>query len=330
MREQAQQTALVVAALRRIDRAATATPETVHLLAGGLSGSSVYRFALAGEQVVLKVTPPGTNGRLIARAHREIRFYHDLSTRVPLPVPRVLGAGLDETAGAVLLLAAYEPSPPPHRWTEQAYARVAQQLGRFHATFWGAESGTNLPGWLQAKPRVTIAQCEDAVRRWRALSERDDLHDTLEPLVGRLNRLLMSVPELDPRMSAPPLTLCHGDCHAGNLLQDTNGEWIWADWQEVRLGHGVDDLVFFWQRAFAAADICPPYDAMVEAYHAGLNRVSDLLSREQLVHDLAWAELRSWLIDWPDYLGALPGPRIQRVLERVAMLIDRFEKTGEF
>jgi DNA repair protein RecN (Recombination protein N) len=37
------------------------------------------------------------------------------------------------------------------------------------------------------------------------------------------------------------------------------------------LGPGVDDLAFFWQRAFAASDTPPPSDAMVQSYAAGLD-----------------------------------------------------------
>ena len=125
-------------------------------------------------------------------------------------------------------------------------------------------------------------------------------------------------------MPAMPTTLCHGDLHADNLLRGMGGEWIWADWQEVRLGPGVDDLAFFWARAFAVAGSPPPFDAMVRAYSAELQAVSGTqLEQERLAEALAWAELRSWLVDWPAYLGALPGATVERVLLQIDALIDR-------
>src|SRR5215203_3037249 len=87
--------ALVGAALRRIGKEAAAT-EDVRLLAGGQSGSSVYRLDLAGEDVVVKVTVPGDRGWLMERARREALFYRDLAAHAPVSVPRMLGLDLDE------------------------------------------------------------------------------------------------------------------------------------------------------------------------------------------------------------------------------------------
>jgi aminoglycoside phosphotransferase (APT) family kinase protein len=239
----------------------------------------------------------------------------------------VLGFDLSETEGAVLLLAAYMPSPPPDDWTERGYVQVIHQLGRLHGTFWGKTTESELPDWLRAKPGVTRAQCQAAAMLWRALGERDDLREALAPNRRSLESLLMNIPALDLNMPTTPATLCHGDFHAGNLLQGPTGEWIWADWQEVRLGPGVDDLAFFWQRAFAEADTPPPHDAMVKAYAAGLATVDGpLISREQVDRALAWAELRSWLVDWPGYLGALSTARIARVLRRIDTLMSRLER----
>jgi len=186
-----------------------------------------------------------------------------------------------------------------------------------------------MPEWHRATPHVTLAQWRDAAKLWRALGGRDDLREPLVPYRRRLESLVMGVPALKPRMAALPATLCHGDCHAGNLLQGAAGEWIWADWQDVRLGAGVDDLNFFWQRAFVAADTSPPFEAMVQAYVVGPETVGGmLLTREQVDQALAWAELRSWLVDWPNYLGALSATRMERVLRRIGTLIDQLEVAG--
>ncbi len=140
----------------------------------------------------------------------------------------------------------------------------------------------------------------------------------------------MRIPALDSKLVTLPVTLCHGDCHAGNLLQGPNKEWIWADWQDLRLGPGVDDLAFFWQRALVEAATPPPYDAMVQAYGAGLVTGDGLkITRDQLDRALAWSELRSWLVDWPSYLGVLSTARMESVLQRIDMLIDQLELAGD-
>jgi Ser/Thr protein kinase RdoA (MazF antagonist) len=318
----------VVGALRRLGWG----PDdllSVHLLAGGLSGSSGYRLDLAGEDVVLKVTRPSVSRQVWERAQREFLFYRDLATRVPVVVPRVLGLDLSETEGVVILLAAYARSPSPDEWTEHAYIQVARQLGRFHAAFWDKTATLALPEWLREMPPVTDAQCREAARRWRALGARDDLDDALGASCRRLEHLVMEVPALDQSMTSLPTTLCHGDFHADNLLQGPDGEWIWADWQEVQLGPGVNDLAFFWQRAFVANETLPPYETMVQVYGVGLETVDGaVVSREQLDRALAWAEFRCWLVDWPFYLGALSTTRMERVLRRIETLIDQLEITG--
>jgi Ser/Thr protein kinase RdoA (MazF antagonist) len=329
MNERTQQEVLIAAALRRLGQD-LAPSTTVRLLAGGRSGSSVYHLDRAGQGSVLKVTLPDADRQGMTRARREVRFYRDLAMRVPVLVPRLLGVDFDTRAGVVMLFTAYEPSPSPDRWPECDYTGVAHQLGRFHATFWERSAVASLPGWLRPKPRPTLAQSRTAARQWRALSERDDLRPMLQPYLRKLERLVMSVPALERRFVTLPATLCHGDCHTGNLLRNPDGEWVWADWQDVRLGPGVDDLSFLWQRAFAAADRPPPDDVMVQAYDAGLESVlGTRVPRAELGRNLAWAELRSWLVDWPAYLGALPTIRIERVIQRIVALIDHFQAPGE-
>ncbi len=316
----------LAAALRRIGREPAVDSLTSILLVGGLSGSSVHQLEVAGEIMVLKITTPSEDGQPMARARREVWFYRDLAARVPILVPRVLGLDLDERGGAVILLAAYTPSPLPDEWTKCSYVQIARQLGHLHATFIGREAVTTLPSWLRATPKVSIAQCRNAARTWRALSDRDDLSMVFEHYLRKTARLAMRVRTLDARMFTLPTTLCHGDCHAGNLLQGPGGEWIWADWQDVRLGPGEDDLAFFWQRAFVAADTSPPYDAMVQAYGVGLMTGDGVqITFEQLVRAITWAELRSWLVAWPNYLRFLSTEQVERVLQRVDMLIGQLE-----
>lgn len=320
---------LVGAILHRLGWDASAGILTEQLLAGGLSGSSILYLDLADQATVLKTIPSGADRQLIQRACREALFYRDLATRVPVIVPRVLGLDLDDVEGPALLLVAYSPSPEPNDWAERDYVQVARQLGQLHGAFWNKTTTSPLPDWLHVKPGVTVTQCRDAVALWDRLGQRDDLHQVLKPYQRVLENLLTSIPALDPQLSTMPPTLCHGDCHTGNLLQGPAGEWIWADWQEVRLGPGVDDLAFLWQRAFAASSVRPPFDAIVQAYSAGLHAAGGVaVSREQLDRELDWAELRSWAVDWPGYLSAVSRDRIGCVLRRIEMLIHRLALGG--
>lgn len=326
MSECEQSESIVTAALRRLGQEPVTTSLSSRLLAGGLSGSSVHSIELAGQAMVLKMTRPSEDRRLLERASQEVRFYRDLAKRVPVMIPDVLGFDVNETEGAILLLAAYTPSPPPHDWAEYQYREVVGELGRFHATFESQANRSRLPDWLRPKPRVMGAQCQHAVHLWTVLGEQQDLQRFLEPSLSKIASLVMGVPALDAQTISLPTTLCHGDCHASNLLRGPAGEWIWADWQDVRLGPGVDDLAFFWQRAFVAADTPPPYATMVRAYRAGLESVDGILIPHQhLERALAWSELSGWLVDWPGFLKALPTARVADVVQRIDSLIGQLE-----
>ncbi len=319
----------VIAALRRLGREPDPDSLTSRLLAGGLSGSSVHCLTLAGQAMVLKVTTPTADPHLMVRARREFLFYQHLARLVPVRVPSVLACNLDETEEVAILLAAYRPPLSPDDWVEASYLEVVQQLSRLHATYWDRTAVPTLPAWLPAKPHLSPAHCQDAAQRWRALGDRHDAPTVPEPDLRKLADLVLRIPALDPQMITLPVTLCHGDCHTGNLLRGPNGEWVWADWQDVRLGPGVDDLAFLWQRAFVAAATPPPFEAMVRAYGAGLMTVEGIqVTPEQLDRALAWSELRSWLVDWPGYLAAVSATRMERVLQRIDALTDQLELAG--
>jgi Ser/Thr protein kinase RdoA (MazF antagonist) len=307
-------------ALRRIGREPVTDAMSIQVLAGGLSGSSVLALDVDGEAMILKVTVPAPeHPERMEQARREVLFYQELASRVPVPVPRCLGVDFNETSGGVVLLSACKPPRPPDEWTAQDFCDVANQLGRFHATF--REAATR-PDWIPVIPAITVDQCRSAQARWRTLANRDGMEAAAEQCL-RAGRLAMKVHELGSHLSSLTPTLCHGDFHTGNLLQGPDGSWIWADWQGVRVGPGVDDLSFFWERAFADAETSPPYDAMVRAYRAGVATGQDApVRRAQVERALTWSELRSWLLNWPEYLGYLPIARLERVLRRMDALCN--------
>jgi len=96
---------------------------------------------------------------------------------------------------------------------------------------------------------------EPARAAWRALWTQPRLAAVFDQAtIARVEGALQSL-AVEPVASASPdlpLTLCHGDAHHENLLTRDDGAWVWADWQEVGIGCGVDDVSFFYQRSMAA------------------------------------------------------------------------------
>jgi hypothetical protein len=318
---------IIASALRQLYDPPAPQPDAYKLLAGGMSGSFVYDVRLGDTRAVLKMTLPTSPHVALAQARREAWFYEHLAPRVPLLVPRPLALHVDEARGISILLNAYQPSPPAPRWSDRHYVEIASQLGRLHGSFWGKVAGLAAFQWLRPEPRPAMpVRCRQASMTWRDMGEREALRDGVIP--RRLQTVQRLLERLSAREQPPPTmppTLCHGDCHTGNILHGAAGEWMWADWQAVHIGSGAEDLSFFCQRALAAGGILPR-EAMVDAYRAAIAaEVEDVPTAERIEHALAWAELTSWLLDWPPYLTNAPAHKLGRVLDRIDSVVDRLE-----
>ena len=311
-------------ALRDLDLGQVSPPDAYQLLVEGGSGSSVYAFHIAGEQVVLKVTLPSSPPALLVQARREAGFYRRLAQEIPLAVSRLLAISAPESGSVAILLGAEEPAPPLPLWTERHYRDIATQLGQLHGRFWGAVDRLRTFDWLHPEAPPSLSDtCDEATSTWQFIGMRDDLGDSetrvrLRAIPGLVARL----PALGPPPALPD-TLCHGDCHPGNLLRGKSGKWVWVDWQAVRIGAGSEDLAFFWQRA-EMADGRVPRETMLDAYLTALEAEGAATpTAHQLERALAWAELRSWLLDWPPYLAHAAAPLLGVVLDRIDDLTGR-------
>ncbi|MBM3240081.1 aminoglycoside phosphotransferase family protein [Candidatus Poribacteria bacterium] len=200
------------------------------VLQGGISGSYTYRINLASEQVVLKVTMSGAESYVFQRAQREAAFYQDLADRIPLSVPHVLSIHTDDVHGIYLLLAAYQPSPPPAKWDEARYIEMAQQLGRFHATFWDKTDTLTEFHWLRRREQESIdTEIQSAYSYWQNLKKEQRFENVLTARYYRLvHELLEQIKDIESVIQSLPLALCHGDCHIDNLLEDSSGNLIWT------------------------------------------------------------------------------------------------------
>ncbi len=317
---------LIAEALGNLGYGPAVSPDEYRLVAGGLSGSSVYAIHLADERVVLKVTLPTSTPALLDQAGREASFYQRLAQDVPLAVPRLVATSTSKASGVAILLGACEPTPPLTVWTDRDYTDIAAQLGQFHGRFWGKADRLRTFRWLHpAPPTAPSIRFRQAMSAWRVMSERKELDD------GMTLRRIQTIPDLMARLSrldpppALPETLLHGDCHPDNLLQNQAREWIWADWQAVRTGQGPVDLAFLWQRAEIGGGHVPR-EAMAREYQTGLEvEGAETPMPDKLELALAWAEFTSWLLDWPPYLAGASACRIGSVLDRMDGLIERLE-----
>lgn len=127
-------------------------------LGPGISGAAIYRVTVDGADAILKLTAARSAPYVRERSRREIAFYRELAASVPLRVPRVIGIHTG-AVGTALLLAAYEPAPPPRAWRHEHYVSAAEHLARFHAAFWDRTGALDAIPWLP-RPRRGTATAE--------------------------------------------------------------------------------------------------------------------------------------------------------------------------
>lgn len=288
-----------------------------------MSGAATYRMIVEGTDAVLKLTAAGSAPYVCERARREIAFYREMASHVPLRVPRVIAMHTG-SEGFALLLAADEPALPPDTWQEARYLAAARQLARFHAAFWNRTSTTDAYPWL-LRPRQgdAIADIERAHHDWRALRERPQLADILTMQQDHwIHRLVAAMEAVDAIIASLPLTVCHGDCNPGNVLTATDGGLVWTDWQEIRLARGPEDLSFLLQQA-AIFGGAVPYDAALATYQATLAvETGQDVPLALIRHMVAAAELRSRALLWPAYLTEAAPDDVAAMLWRLRDLAE--------
>jgi Phosphotransferase enzyme family len=296
--------------------------DAYRVLGRGISGAATYRVTIDGTDAVLKLTAARSAPHVRERARREIAFYRQMAAHVPLRVPGVIGAHTD-AEGFVLLLAAYEPAPPPETWQAERYLTAARQLARFHAVFWDRVGPLDACPWvLQPCREDALAEIECAHQYWWVLRERPQLEGILTVQQDRwIHRVVAGMGAVEAIIASLPLTLCHGDCNPSNVLVAPDGGLIWADWQEVRAARGPEDLSFLLQQATILGGRVP-YDAVLATYQETLAMATEYNIPLALVRRVvAAAELRSRALHWPAYLGEAAPHDVAAMLYRIRDLV---------
>jgi aminoglycoside phosphotransferase len=298
------------------------------VLRAGQSGAMTYRLRVSGEVLVLKIIPVKSAPYVLKRGERETLFYTLLAASIPVLTPKVVACYGPDARGCALLLKAYDSLQAIARWPETDYQTAARQLARLHAAYWDKTDTLQPYTWLRQPSHDFAPYREGALTAWRALWTQERLAALFDTRMIR--RIEQEVDELTRSPSSNqvinlPLTLCHGDAHHENVLVRGDGAWVWADWQEVGIGYGHDDLSFFYQRA-AAAGGRVSLSLLLHAYQAELaNCVGTTIDLTVLEQAVARSELTTRLLHWPAYLADAADAVVRQHVARVAVLLDSLE-----
>jgi hypothetical protein len=210
------------------------------------------------ETIFLKITPPGFVSRLFLGStgigQNEVRFYRDLRPELPVRAPRVHGIrSLGDGRQFVLLLedlGAQEVhlAAVGDRVSREQAAQVMETLAVLHARYRDEASASTLPAWLPSF-ESRVARGDMA---WERFITSMMVERACARFAGELPPELAEIAALCTRKrdhlerlwSRGPRTLCHGDCHVGNLFFEPEAVGFF-DWQVCARAQGLRDVSYF-------------------------------------------------------------------------------------
>jgi aminoglycoside phosphotransferase (APT) family kinase protein len=200
--------------------------------------------------VFLKLAPFDEQQRrfvdMVGLGIAEARFYRDVAGEVPVRVPHVHHAALDDTGRYVMVLEDLErsgcrfPSPRDPDIVD-TIAAIVEGLGSLHTRYWGSarlEDGGDL-AWVRDGYRVAFGSGATYVEK-----ARDAFGDQMSEDFRRLAELTIARPaDVAELLASGPPTLIHGDPHLGNLFVDGTKAGFF-DWGMVWRATGMRDVAY--------------------------------------------------------------------------------------
>jgi hypothetical protein len=204
----------------------------------------------APDSAFVKVMPPRLTeqvfGRIFALGPNEVAFYRHVRPQLPVHAPDVYSVRVGRGGTYALLLEDLTTGGTKFQTIADLVSlteaeAVVDALAKLHAAFWGP----NRFAWL----RTAAANPNESLERYVCqLAHRPTLklHSDLLPARVRAGagRIHAERRSLERYWADAPLTLIHGDSHAGNVYF-VDGEAGLFDWQVAQHHQGIRDVAYF-------------------------------------------------------------------------------------
>jgi len=240
----------------------------------------------------------------------EARFYREVAATVPVRVPEVFHAEVDDGGGYVMVLEDLEaagcrfPSPRDDDIAEVT-GRIVDELATLHARFWEGPALDGALAFVQDGYRLAFGGGGPFIQR-----AIDRFADEMPPAFRRLGELYVAeTPRIAELYDAGPRTLAHGDPHLGNLFVDGDRPGFY-DWGMVMRRSGMWDVAYVLCNGLPAEVRRANERSWIDRYLAGL-----AASGVTLDPDTAWQQYRLFAVyAWSSATStAGVGDRWQRV-----------------
>jgi hypothetical protein len=265
-----------------------------------------YEGVAAGAPgtVILKLPSQFPENRAVADHfnfyEREGRFYQQLADKLPTRTPRCYWNHIDVDAKSFgLLLEDLGHRTMISQVSGVDHVRAAQglhALAQLHGTWWASPALDSLDWMPRLDDPINLAAGQQYRDAWPLCRER--IGDDLSPEAIELAEMTQAVFEdlLRAGIAEAPITVCHGDFRADNLMFDDFAEHdrdrvAVLDWQISYRGAAVTDVAYFLcqsltvdeRRTYEQALVRGWYDAVADAHGGEL---------ADYPFDLAWRQYR--------------------------------------
>jgi hypothetical protein len=209
------------------------------------------------RRVFVKTAPPDGGTRIFINLVRlgtnEVRFYREIGPSLEVERPAAHFAEVSGAAQRFVLvledvtLRGGRPCQVADQLTLDQARHVVAELARLHAPFWASPRLTRDLGWLR-RPGAgssvisVFERALPAMALGAALRKYADLVPVEVAAAG--HRIVGARRRLEQAWAVGPLTVIHGDAHAGNLYS-LKGAMGLLDWQLVQVGQGMRDVAYF-------------------------------------------------------------------------------------
>jgi thiamine kinase-like enzyme len=221
----------------------------------------------------------------------EARFYRDVAADVPVRVPAVLYAALDDDGGYVMLLEDLEATgcrfPRPDDADIVAVVdSIVVELARLHAQYWEHPALGSELSWASEGMRIAFG----SGARFMQMA-LDQFADDMPPAYRRLGELYITQTRaIADLWAAPPHTLAHGDPHMGNLFVD-GARAGFFDWGMVMRKAGMWDVAYVICNSVPTEIRRANERAWIDGYRDELGRAGVLLDAAT-----AWEQYRLYAV----------------------------------
>jgi Ser/Thr protein kinase RdoA (MazF antagonist) len=323
-----------LAAALKVDPGRITDLESSPVGTGQVADTHRLCFQLDGTPAsrVLKVTPESAVSRETGRRQacylREVRFYQELAPVLPVRVPRLAAAGVDDNGAEFHLL--LEDMTPCRQGDQLTGCTVAEaeavidEAARMHGPRWQDPAIARLP-WLAASLAGRQPDAETFGKIFAGFRERYDGRVEDEILaVG--TRFFKNIEAYRHAQQAGPQTVTHGDFRPDNILfggKDGEVPVTVVDWQTVSVRAPLLDVSYFIGGALPAADRRANERALLERYLEQLGRYGVTgYSFEDCWHNYAFFSLHNYLV------GVGAAMSVERTARGDEMFISMVRRAG--